>query len=1696
MGIAQLPMTRSTFNAPYVPISLPAATLSTATGDDVAQSAIPIGFTFNYLGTNYTTIGVNTNGVASFDPVMSISGTNNNLYVATAPNNSLAPWWDNIWSDSILYQLQGVPGSQTFTIQWTNSYSYFNTATQRLNFQITLYETSNVIEFSYGAFVPGVAAANESASIGIEGAGGPGNYLDAVTGSAFTSNGMLNAANEWPAHNFRFTPGVPTVLAGGTYTVGLTGNYFSLSEAIADINHRGISGPVILSLIDANYDVTPANGDNFFPMLLGPVIGSSAANTITVMPASGTSTISSEGTLNGNCGNAAANNVISNANEPILALVGANHVTLQNLNLTCSSTGVVDRGLQVINSSAIVGSQNNNFQGISVTLNRANVGCYGISQQAITVPTNATGANSNNIYLNLNISNVYTGIYLNGNAAFPDQNCVIGNSSPTLFNSIGAATPNDIGAGTGGTASYGIRANNQSGVSIYNNEVRNVSHAGFSTVEGIVIDAGVGNNNIFMNKVHDINYTGTLSTANVTGIRTNLANAGANNVNVFNNFVYAVGTAYTGAASATRAVRGIYVQSIGGGNNTSTINVDFNNVRMDNSSSPNISGTCFESGATNGPVINTRNNVLANFTGTQTGVAVHFAMATPTTTAIGNAGSISNYNDLYINNAANGYTGIGQTTTYATLANWQTGMTQDANSIAIDPGFNSPNDLHVTAVGLNNTGNMTGITWVTTDIDNQSRSATPDIGADEFAPLLLDAGITLLVAPLNGGCHSSTEQVTVTLKNFAAVALDFSVNPVTVTVNISGAVTQTLTYTIVDNSLNANNPLPSGSSLVVPVGTFNMTTNGNYVFDSYTTLAGDGNPANDAMVTVNIGYMAGNAMANPASVCAGSSTTLTLSGYSAGGTIQWMSSIDGGITWSNETGPGSTTNSYVATPGANTLYEVSFCGSLLSNVDTVNYFPVTSPTVVDDTVCGPGVVNLTASGSGTIYWYAAASGGTALATGPNYSPNVGATTTFYVSNTNGSITDGVGLYDNSAGGAMSGSANNLIFDVLSNCTLAGVYVYPATAGNVIIDLEDNTNAILNTVTFVATAADVGQRTYVPLNFSLTPATGMQLVRNFASVNCWRNNVGVTYPYTLPGILSITTSTAGGGFYYFFYDWQINYGCESPRSPLTVVVTTPVAISVSPTSAILCNGDSTNLTVSSADLNYGYTWSPGATLNTSVGTSVMATPTITTTYTVNALDAGTGCRATDSVMVTVNTMGIFSISVSDSVICSGNPDTLVVNLPMQSVGLFDNSAGGNQSASVNNLIFDVFSNCTLAGVYIYPGAAGNVIIDLEDNTNAVLNTVTFVATAADVNQRTYVPLNFALTPATGMQLVHNVASVMCWRNNVGVNYPYTLPGVISITTSTAGNAFYYYFYDWQIQTPGPYTYAWTSVPVGFTATGDTAFVAPTVNTQYFVTVTDTLAGCTATFSANVNMPSPMNAMISGINSICAGDSTLLVATVSGGDGNFSFLWSSGLGTNDSVWAIPAATTTYSVTVTDGCGSISTATYAVTVNAGPPTASFTYAATGLMTLTFTDASTNATSWSWDFGDTQTSTSQSPTHVYAAQGTYTVTLIVTNGCGTDTTTQIIIVDGVENIPFAENISVYPNPANGKFNVEFKGISGGEMTLQLFDMQGSLIMRKTVNAKSGMIIPVNVEGFATGLYMLKISGTSGSAVFKVDVQ
>jgi len=86
------------------------------------------------------------------------------------------------------------------------------------------------------------------------------------------------------------------------------------------------------------------------------------------------------------------------------------------------------------------------------------------------------------------------------------------------------------------------------------------------------------------------------------------------------------------------------------------------------------------------------------------------------------------------------------------------------------------------------------------------------------------------------------------------------------------------------------------------------------------------------------------------------------------------------------------------------------------------------------------------------------------------------------------------------------------------------------------------------------------------------------------------------------------------------------------------------------------------------------------------------------------------------------------------------------------------------------------------------------------------------------------------------------------------------------------------------------------------------------------------------------------------------------------------------------------------VTDDASAKDTVTKTVSVVQPnqPPVAAFSNACTDL-SCDFTDESTDAdgtvVGWQWDFGDGAVSSDQNPSHTYAVEGTYTVTLIVTD-------------------------------------------------------------------------------------------------------
>jgi len=125
------------------------------------------------------------------------------------------------------------------------------------------------------------------------------------------------------------------------------------------------------------------------------------------------------------------------------------------------------------------------------------------------------------------------------------------------------------------------------------------------------------------------------------------------------------------------------------------------------------------------------------------------------------------------------------------------------------------------------------------------------------------------------------------------------------------------------------------------------------------------------------------------------------------------------------------------------------------------------------------------------------------------------------------------------------------------------------------------------------------------------------------------------------------------------------------------------------------------------------------------------------------------------------------------------------------------------------------------------------------------------------------------------------------------------------------------------------------------------------------------------------------------------------TTTGGDANNSYAWDFGDGTTSTeastVHTYSAdGTFTVELTVTDSANNTSMSSASVTVAAPlPPVAGFTFTTTNL-TARFADTSSGGAgtlTYAWDFGNGATSTDASPSATYAAAGTYTVQLVITD-------------------------------------------------------------------------------------------------------
>lgn len=313
--------------------------------------------------------------------------------------------------------------------------------------------------------------------------------------------------------------------------------------------------------------------------------------------------------------------------------------------------------------------------------------------------------------------------------------------------------------------------------------------------------------------------------------------------------------------------------------------------------------------------------------------------------------------------------------------------------------------------------------------------------------------------------------------------------------------------------------------------------------------------------------------------------------------------------------------------------------------------------------------------------------------------------------------------------------------------------------------------------------------------------------------------------------------------------------------------------------IICKGETSTLKGSGSTT---YTWSNGST-----GSSIQVNPVNTQLFTVIGKDAATGCTSKDTVTVKVNSVPDSPVIVGPDSICSGNTATLNATAPGGVYKWYDSANGGT---------------------VIYTGTSYQTPVLTSTKTY-------YVETVSPAECASYVR-----TPATVKVNTTPVNPVIVGPDTICAGHTITL-----IATAPGG------IYKWYDSLSGGTTLF----------TGD-HFQTPNLdsNTIYYVEVI-TLSNCTSISRTAVPIivhSNPVSPVITGPQTICAGNFVTLIATAPGG----TYLWYDTLNGGTPLFTgdhfqtpVLNSNKTYFVDVvsTEECTSVSRTPVKITVNEIP-------------------------------------------------------------------------------------------------------------------------------------------------------------------
>lgn len=264
-------------------------------------------------------------------------------------------------------------------------------------------------------------------------------------------------------------------------------------------------------------------------------------------------------------------------------------------------------------------------------------------------------------------------------------------------------------------------------------------------------------------------------------------------------------------------------------------------------------------------------------------------------------------------------------------------------------------------------------------------------------------------------------------------------------------------------------------------------------------------------------------------------------------------------------------------------------------------------------------------------------------------------------------------------------------------------------------------------------------------------------------------------------------------------------------------------------------------------------------------------------------------------------------------------------------------------------------------------------------------------------------------------------------------------------------------------------------------------------NYVAQVTDA-QGCVVSSTQSVTESQGLPVTVAGSTAFCAGTSTNLTASVSGGTTPFVFQWKQGttnVGTNSSSYAVTVAGS-YAVDVTDskGCKGTS-APVAVTQQAAPAVPTLTASVSAIVTggSTTLQATTAAgLAVQWLLNNQPISGATQATYTATQGGSYSVRVTNSNGCST--TSQALTISLITALQEPQagpdfGVSASPNPGSGAVQVHITSQHSQSVmvTLLVRDLIGRSLYQKQIKVSGQHTELLDLSQHPAGLYLLSAS-------------